>query len=98
MEEAAHVKAALRLGTAGWNVPRVWKERVGGVGSQLERYARALNATEVNSSFPKPPRRWTYEKWANATPDDFRFSVKVPGSVAHSSQLARRELDRFIEE
>lgn len=51
MEEVAHVRAELRLGTAGWNVPRVSKERVGGVGSQLERYARVLNATEINSSF-----------------------------------------------
>ncbi|MGY3356441.1 uncharacterized protein YecE (DUF72 family) [Bradyrhizobium sp. GM0.4] len=98
MEEAAHVKAELRLGTAGWNVPRVCKERVGGVGSQLECYARVLNATEINSSFHKPHRRSTYEKWANATPDDFRFSVKVPKSVTHSSQLAQGELDRFIEE
>src|SRR3954471_1385824 len=98
MEEAAHVKAELRLGTAGWNVPRVWKERVGGVASQLERYARVLNATEINSSFHKPHRRSTYEKWASATPDDFRFSVKVPKSVTHSSQLARAEVDRFIEE
>jgi uncharacterized protein YecE (DUF72 family) len=98
MEEAAHVKTELRLGTAGWNVPRVCKERVGGVGSQLERYARVLNATEINSSFHKPHRRSTYEKWANATPDDFRFSVKVPKSVTHSSQLAQGELDRFIEE
>ncbi|WP_376717380.1 DUF72 domain-containing protein [Bradyrhizobium sp. 62B] len=46
----------------------------------------------------KPHRRSTYEKCANATPDDFRFSVKVPKSVSHSSQLARSELYRFIEE
>ncbi len=94
----AHVKAELRLGTAGWNVPQVCKERVGGAGSHLERYARVLNATEINSSFHKPHRRSTYEKWASATPDDFRFSVKVPKSVSHSSQFARAELDRFIEE
>lgn len=98
MEEVAQVKAELRLGTAGWNVPQVCKDRVGGAGSHLERYARVLNATEINSSFHKPHRRSTYEKWASSTPDDFRFSVKVPKSVSHSSQLARGELDRFIEE
>lgn len=37
-------------------------------------------------------------KWASATPDEFRFSVKVPKSVTHSHQLARGELDRFMEE
>lgn len=98
MEEDAHVKAELRLGTAGWNVPQICKERVGGAGSHLERYARVLNATEINSSFHRPHRRSTYQKWADVTPDDFRFSVKVPKSVTHSSQLALSELDRFIEE
>jgi uncharacterized protein YecE (DUF72 family) len=90
--------AELRVGTAGWNVSQGCKERVGGAGSHLERYAQVLNATEINSSFHRPHRRSTYEKWARATPDDFRFSVKVPKSVTHSSQLARYELDRFIEE
>jgi uncharacterized protein YecE (DUF72 family) len=90
--------AELRVGTAGWNVSQGCKGRVGGAGSHLERYARVLNATEINSSFHRLHRRSTYEKWARATPDDFRFSVKVPKSVTHSSQLARYELDRFIEE
>ncbi|MCK1284360.1 DUF72 domain-containing protein [Bradyrhizobium sp. 44] len=97
MIEEDDVKA-VRLGTAGWNVPRSCKERVGGTGSHLERYAKLLNATEINSSFHKPHRRSTYQKWANATPDDFRFSGKVPKSVTHSPQLALTELDRFIEE
>lgn len=96
--EDAHVKAVLRIGTAGWNVPQSCKDRVGGAGSHLERYAAVLNATEINSSFHRPHRRSTYEKWANSTPDDFRFSVKVPKSVTHSNQLTRAELDRFIEE
>lgn len=98
MDEDAHLKAEPRLGTAGWNVPQVCKERLGGAGSHLERYARVLNATEINSSFHRPHRRSTYQKWADATPDDFRFSVKVPKSVTHSPQLVPGELDRFIEE
>lgn len=89
---------AVRLGTAGWTVPQSCKERVGGAGSHLERYARVLNATEINSSFHRPHRRSTYQKWADATPDDFRFSVKVPKSVTHSPQLVPAELDRFVEE
>ena len=94
----AHVMAALRLGTAGWNIPNACKEKVGGAGSHLERYARVLNAAEINSSFHRPHRGSTYEKWARATPDDFRFSVKVPKSVTHTAPLARDELDRFIHE
>jgi uncharacterized protein YecE (DUF72 family) len=86
------------LGTAGWNVPVACRERVGGQGSHLERYSRMLNATEINSSFYRPHRRTTYERWALATPDQFRFSVKVPKSVTHVAGLALPELRQFIGE
>jgi uncharacterized protein YecE (DUF72 family) len=87
-----------RLGTAGWNVPTACRERIGGRGSHLERYAQRLNATEINSSFHRPHRRTTYERWARATPDAFRFAAKVPKSVSHSRGLAIVELDRFVGE
>ena len=87
-----------RLGTAGWNVPTACRERIGGRGSHLERYAQRLNATEINSSFHRPHRRTTYERWALATPDAFRFAAKVPKSVSHSRGLAIVELDRFVAE
>lgn len=86
------------LGTAGWNVPTACRERIGGRGSHLERYAQRLNAVEINSSFHRPHRRTTYERWARATPDAFRFAAKVPKSVSHSPGLAVAELDRFVGE
>jgi uncharacterized protein YecE (DUF72 family) len=55
-----------------------------------------MNAVEINTSFHRPHRRTTYEKWAGATPAGFRFSVKVPKSVSHSAGLAQAELDRFM--
>lgn len=88
----------LRLGTAGWNVPASCRDRVGGEGSHLERYSGALNAVEIDSSFYRPHRRSTYERWAGATPSDFRFSVKVPKALTHATDFDRAIVDRFIGE
>lgn len=90
----------VRIGTAGWNVPSLYLEQLPPGGSHLERYARRLNAVEINSSFHRPHRRATYERWAQSVPDDFRFSVKIPKVITHDAGLANCDalLDRFVEE
>jgi uncharacterized protein YecE (DUF72 family) len=92
------VKHPLRLGTAGWTVPPSCRDRAGGEGSHLERYARILTAVEINSSFHRPHRRTTYEKWFTQTPDEFRFAVKAPKTITHVLGYAQAELDRFVDE
>jgi uncharacterized protein YecE (DUF72 family) len=89
-----------RIGTAGWNVPSRYLDRVPLGGSHLERYARHLNAVEINSSFYRPHRRATYQRWAQSVPDHFRFSVKVPKTITHEAGLADcgALLDRFVDE
>ena len=90
----------LRLGTAGWSIPAAVADRFPGAGSSLERYACVMTAVEVNSSFHRPHRRTTWERWAASTPDDFRFSVKVPRLLTHDQRLADPDevLDRFLGE
>ena len=82
----------LFVGTAGWTVPRqhlplfpgtVHCEKL----SHLARYASRLCCVEVNSSFHRPHRRTTWERWAAATPDGFKFAVKVPKTVTHTAGL-----------
>jgi uncharacterized protein YecE (DUF72 family) len=92
------VRERLLLGTAGWNVPASCRERVGGAGSHLERYAQALAAVEINSSFYRPHQLQTYQRWARVTPDDFRFSVKVPKVITHSPEARQADIDRFVQE
>lgn len=89
-----------RIGTAGWSIPSLYLDRVPSGGSHLERYARRLNAVEINSSFYRPHRRATYQRWAQSVPDAFRFSVKVPKAITHEAGLAGcgALLDRFIDE
>jgi uncharacterized protein YecE (DUF72 family) len=90
----------LRVGTAGWSVPSRYGADMSPGGSHLERYARRLNAVEINSSFYRPHQRKTYERWARSTPPDFRFSVKLPRAVTHEQRLADcgALLDRFASE
>lgn len=92
--------SSLRIGTAGWSVPSRYAMQVPRSGSHLQRYAGCLNAVEINSSFYRPHRRTTYERWAQSTPADFRFSVKVPKAITHESRLRGADalLDRFLAE
>ena len=88
------------VGTAGWNIPREAASDFGTEGSHLERYARRLRCTEINSSFYRPHSFTTYAKWAGATPPDFRFSVKLTRDITHIRKLrrARLPLERFLTE
>jgi uncharacterized protein YecE (DUF72 family) len=77
----------IRIGTAGWSIPKAYAEAFPGEGTHLERYARRLNATEINSSFYRSHRPETYARWAEAVPPDFAFSVKVPREITHRARL-----------
>jgi uncharacterized protein YecE (DUF72 family) len=89
----------LFIGTAGWGIPKESADRFPGEGTHLERYARQLNAVEINSSFYHPHLPATYAHWAAGTPESFRFAVKVPKEVTHVRGLTDAALlDRFADE
>ena len=90
----------IRVATAGWTIPRGVQDRFPCDGRHLERYARVLHAVEINSSFYRPHRRSTYERWASETPETFRFSVKLPKTITHAARFHRVDdlLDRFLDE
>jgi uncharacterized protein YecE (DUF72 family) len=78
----------IRIGTAGWSIPKNAAEQFGGAGSHLERYARVLHCAEINSSFYRPPMLSTWKKWAAAVPAGFQFAVKAPRAITHEARLA----------
>lgn len=78
---------AWRVGCAGWSLGAQHAALFGEGDSHLARYATGLNAVEINSSFYRPHRRQTYEKWAASVPPDFRFSVKLPKAITHEAAL-----------
>jgi len=69
-------------------------------GSHLERYGAVLNAIEINSSFYRPHRTVTYERWAASVPEEFRFAVKIPKAITHERRLKDTDdlLDHFLSE
>lgn len=90
----------VRVGCAGWSIPKGHAEDFPGPGSHLERYARRFPAVEINSSFHRPHRPSTYARWRAATPEGFAFSAKVPKEVTHTRRLvdAGEPLARFLDE
>src|ERR1700761_5351417 len=89
-----------RIGTAGWSIPASERDHFASAGTLLERYARTFTCVEINSSFYRPHRQSTYERWAAAVPADFRFSLKVPKTITHEHRLAGTDdlLARFLTE
>src|SRR5580698_2401904 len=89
-----------RIGTAGWTLPKEHAAAFPSEGSHLERYSVIFNCVEINSSFHRSHMRKTWERWANSTPPDFQFSVKVPKAITHSARLidCGAPLQTFFEE
>ena len=86
------------IGCAGWSLAREHWPAFPPEGTHLQRYAAQFNSVEINSSFYRPHRRQTYERWADSVPDGFRFSVKMPKQITHELRLANcaMALDEFF--
>jgi uncharacterized protein YecE (DUF72 family) len=54
---------------------------------RLKSYSRRLTAVESNSTFYAVPTVATIKKWADETPETFRFSPKFPRAITHTAQL-----------
>lgn len=100
MHPPSQPSGTLRIGTAGWTLPREWRDRFPGEGSHLERYAARFDGAEINSSFYRFHRPSTYARWAASVPPGFRFSVKVPRAITHDQRLVAADvlLDVFLDE
>jgi len=90
----------IRIGTAGWAIGTAAQEAFPGDGSSLERYARVLPVSEINSSFHRPHRPATWERWRDSVPGTFRFSVKMPKTISHQRKLegCNELLTEFLEQ
>jgi len=86
-EPSSHSRGKLLIGVAGWSLASRYADEFPPGDSHLERYAKRLNAVEINSSFYKPHRTETYARWAGTTPEGFRFAVKAPRTITHERRL-----------
>ncbi|HEY0033758.1 MAG TPA: DUF72 domain-containing protein [Devosia sp.] len=85
------------IGTAGWSVDRSLPD-FPQEGTALERYASVFSAVEVNSSFYRRHRPATWQRWHDAVPSTFKFSVKLPKTISHEKLLSDvdGEIDNFF--
>lgn len=90
----------VRIGTAGWSIPKAVQEQFPEMGSHLQRYSAVFNAVEINTSFYRPHRPQAYARWAETTPDNFAFAVKVPKTITHEQRLrdVTEDLRQFASE
>jgi uncharacterized protein YecE (DUF72 family) len=85
--------AELRIGTSGWNYPSgrgTWngvfyppsRGRAKDF-DELSYYSRHFNTVEVNSTFYGQPRAAVTHAWAQRTPANFEFSIKLYQKFTH---------------
>lgn len=78
------------IGTQGWNYD-AWVGPFYPSGTRgadfLGIYARAFDTVEVDSTFYAIPPSKTVRAWADRTPPDFRFALKLPQEITHERRL-----------
>lgn len=81
----------LYAGTSGWAY-KEWKPGFYPEGLPqsrfLEHYGRALGACEINATFYRRQEPKTYDRWAEQTPEGFRFSTKAHRGLTHAHHTA----------
>ena len=55
----------------------------------LRLYADRLPSVELNVTFRRLPSEEQFRRWADQTPPDFRFAVKVSRTITHMGRLER---------
>ncbi|MET7394757.1 DUF72 domain-containing protein [Dactylosporangium sp. NPDC005572] len=81
----------LHVGCAMWT-HKAWPSTA----ERLRSYAEWCNAVEGNTTFYATPARDTVAGWADQTPADFRFVLKLPRAVTHERRFAGPELRAFL--
>jgi uncharacterized protein YecE (DUF72 family) len=94
------MQGKIRIGTAGWAIPKGCAAAFPAEGSSLQRYAQRFDAAEINTTFYRSHRPATYARWAASVPEGFRFAVKMPREITHKRKLAdfAEPLDAFLAE
>ncbi|MHA1821037.1 MAG: DUF72 domain-containing protein [Promethearchaeota archaeon] len=78
------------MGTSGWAYSE-WKGPFYPANisqsQMLDYYIRFFKTSEINSSFYRIPSRKNVEIWDRKTPNNFKFSAKIPKSITHDAKL-----------
>lgn len=90
----------IRVGMAMWSHPG-WKSLFPGIDAEarLAAYGRVFGTVEGNTSFYALPSAQQVSIWQRATPEDFRFTFKLPRRITHELSLrdCREEVLQFFQ-
>jgi uncharacterized protein YecE (DUF72 family) len=90
----------IRFGCLSWTYPD-WVGSFYAPGTKpaeyLSVYSRVFDLVEVDSSFYRIPSPSTVKQWREKTPENFRFTAKLPGKITHEGGLVGidQQLERF---
>lgn len=96
LENNIHTK--VKLGTCAWSYEDwrgVFYPPTVPQNQWLEFYSRHLPAVEVDSTFYHAPAAKAVAHWVAQTPDDFRFTCKMPKQITHELRL--RDCEEQVE-
>jgi hypothetical protein len=82
--------ADIRVGTAGWSIPRAAAVRFDSSGTNLERYSHQLYCAEINSSFHRQHAATTYAKWRDSTGSELSILRQVTAGDYARAKATRR--------
>ena len=92
----------IRVGVGGWTF-EPWRDGVfypkkHPQARELEYASRAVTTIEINGTFYSTQKPSSFRKWADATPDDFVFSVKAHRLATNRRVLAEAgpSIERFL--
>lgn len=98
MTKQGHETPGLFVGSSGFSYAS-WKPGFYPAGSKpgdfLRLYSERLNTVELNATFYRLPSEEQLAKWAAQTPPEFRFAVKMTGSITHRGRF--EQLATFCE-
>ena len=102
MPEQTVMAASVFLGTQGWNYegwvgpfyPHSSKTK-----EFLSLYASIFDTVEVDSTFYAIPSENSVKGWAERTPRNFNFSLKLPSEITHKNRLRDSQglLEQFMQ-
>ncbi len=85
------------IGTSGWSYSSfkdVFYPQELTSKDWLKFYSSHFNTVEINVTFYRTPRPFTFKKWYEETPKDFVFSIKAPKIITHNKKL--REVEESL--
>lgn len=82
----------LSVGCSGWSYS-AWDGHFYPKGLEsknyLEYYGKVFDYVEIESTFYRIPNTFTTTRWAEITPDNFRFTAKFPKKITHVKRLGQ---------